>query len=136
MSILIEKETIPVNNGSGFFTKTINDNTIDVEYEFEAISRTHYFTISNNGHTTRKARGTTGGILNKDGWNICDLFVVLHSPLMCGCEGYADELVAGSIEFYIMNKEGTQFWFDLMNKIITTNMTADEINKYIENAMS
>ena len=55
---------------------------------------------------------------------------------MCSCEGYADELVAGSIDFYIMNKEGAQFWFDLMNKIITTNMTADEVNKYIENAMS
>ena len=105
-------ETFPVTNGTGSFVKTLNGSTIKIDYEFEALSGQHYFTIENNVHTTRKARGTTGGVLNRDGWLLCDLFVVLHSVFMCGMEGYVEELPAGTIQLRIMNKEGVEQWLE------------------------
>lgn len=113
---MFERINFQDNNGNApiFFEK--DDKSITIDYEYNAFNRLHLFTIENNNFRIEKATAVAGGILNYQGINICNLFVVVHCPLMNGLLGYADEFTAGSALLYVLDKE--------------------ELEKYIKNYMS
>lgn len=107
---MIEEVSFPENNGSCKMSKTINNNdiqsTINIEYEFNALNNRHLFTIENEGFKVENVIGSSGCVLNIICLRVCKLFVILHSPLMDGMQGFQEELPAKNIILYIVDKQG------------------------------
>lgn len=113
--------SFPENNGSCTLTKTIDGSTITIEYEYNALTRRHLFTIENEDFKVEKIIGQAGACLNEFGKNICKIFVVLHSVIFDQVYGYQEEFPAGSLQLLLMSYDDLKEYYKNLNEEISSN---------------